>query len=229
MKITILTLFDKVYHEYLNASIIKNAIDKKIVEVELVDFRQFSKSKNKKVDDYQYGGGPGMVLMLQPIVDALKKYKKTNSHVLLTSPSGKVLNQTILEELAKLEHIILIAGHYEGFDSRIENYIDDSISIGDYVLTGGELPTMVLLDGIIRLLPSSINKDSLIDESFSNNLLDYPIYTKPVEFDGYKVPEILLSGDHKKIAEFRKSKQMEITKSRRPDLYKKFLESTRKD
>lgn len=223
MKVTILTLFDEIYPNFINSSIIKRAIDKKLVEIEIINFRTFSSDKHKKVDDYQIGGGPGMVIKLQPIVDAITHYKQPSSKVILTSPSGKVLNQELLKSFSTMSHIILIAGHYEGFDARLENYIDDAVSIGDFVLTGGELPSMVILDGIIRLIPGVINIDSLDSESFNNNLLDYPAFTKPVDYNGYKVPEVLLSGDHAKINKYRHNEQIKLTKNKRPDLYKKFL------
>lgn len=225
MKITILTLFDEFVRSYINTSIIKNAIKHNDVKIEVINFREFSKENNKSVDDYQYGGGPGMVLMLQPIVDAINSIKDKNSYKILLNPKGKILSNESINALLKQEHIILIAGHYEGVDERIQNFIDDNISIGDYVLTGGELPALVLLDTIVRKLPGVINQESLICESFNNNLLDYPVYTKPRIYNDYKVPEILLSGDHKKIDEYRKQQQIEITLKNRPDLYKKYLKS----
>lgn len=228
MKITILTLFDNVYNDYLNSSIIKNAIENRLVDIEIINFRKFSKDKHLKVDDYQYGGGPGMVLMLQPIVDAINHVKNDQSHICLLTPSGKTLNQQMLIDLSKKEHIILIAGHYEGFDSRIEHFIHNEVSIGDYVLTGGELPSLVILDGIVRLLPNVINEDSLHSESFNNNLLDYPIYTKPIDYQGLKVPDILLSGNHQEIEKYRKQEQLRITNNKRPDLYNKYM-NTRKE
>lgn len=223
MKITILTLFDEIYPNFLNSSIIKRAIEKKLIEIEIINFRSFSLDKHKKVDDYQIGGGPGMVIKLQPIVDAIKYYQEPSSKVILTSPSGQVLNQELLKKFSTIPHIILIAGHYEGFDARLENYIDDSISIGDYVLTGGELPSLVMLDGIIRLIPGVINADSLESESFNNDLLDYPAFTKPIDYEGHIVPEILLSGNHQAIDKYRHEEQIKLTKNKRPDLYKKFL------
>ncbi|MGL4948471.1 MAG: tRNA (guanosine(37)-N1)-methyltransferase TrmD [Mycoplasma sp.] len=229
MKITILTLFDDVYNSFINSSIIKKAVDQKYVEIEVINFRDYSNDKHKRVDDYQCGGGPGMVIGLQSITEAIKNHRTSNSHVLLTSPSGKLLKQDMLEQLKTKEHLILIAGHYEGFDARIENYIDDSVSIGDYVLTGGELPTLVMMDAIIRLIPGVINKDSLIDESFNNNLLDYPVYTKPISFEGFDVPEVLLSGNHKEINKFRLESQIELTKKKRPDLYETYLKKGQKN
>ncbi|MGL4950728.1 MAG: tRNA (guanosine(37)-N1)-methyltransferase TrmD [Mycoplasma sp.] len=223
MKITILTLFDEVFNSFINSSIIKKAISQNLVEIEIINFRDYSTDKHKRVDDYQYGGGPGMVIGLQAITDALATVKTNNSHIMLTSPSGTLLTQSKVEELSLKEHIVLIAGHYEGFDARIEHYIDESISVGDYVLTGGEIPALLITDAITRLIPGVISKDSLVDESFNNNLLDYPAYTKPTNFEGYEVPSVLLSGNHKDINNFRLNQQIEITKRKRPDLYKKYL------
>lgn len=221
--ITILSLFPNVFKEYLNTSIIKNAIQKNIVNIEVSNFRDFSLDKHKKVDDYPYGGGVGMVLRLQPIVDAINFYKKDkNTKVILTTPSGVVYNQKIANVISKLDNLIIISGHYEGFDERILNYVDAEISIGDYVLSGGELPSMVIVDSIVRLYDGTINKESLVSESFNNGLLDYPVYTKPYDFNGFKVPNVLLSGNHKLIEKFRQEQQMQKTKKNRFDLYKKF-------
>jgi tRNA (guanine37-N1)-methyltransferase len=221
MKITVLTLFPKIFDNFLKESIIKRILQKKVAQIEIIDFREFSKVKGKRVDDYQYGGGPGMVIQLQPIVDAIKKYRRPNSKVILLSPQGKTFVQSEANHLSKCEHIILIAGHYEGFDERILHYVDKTISIGDYVLTGGEIPAMVLIESITRLLDKAINHDSLNEESFTNGLLDYPVYTKPLEFEKYKVPDILLSGNHQKIQDYRYKQQLLKTKINRPDLYKK--------
>lgn len=222
-RITILSLFPNVFKEYLNTSIIKNAIDKKIVDINVVNFRDFSIDKHKKVDDTPYGGGAGMVLKLQPIVDAINFFKKNNkTKVVLMTPSGAVYNQKLANVISKLDDLIIVSGHYEGFDERILNYIDAEISIGDYVLSGGELPAMVLVDSIVRLYEGTIKKESLISESFNTYLLDYPVYTKPYEFDGYKVPEVLLSGNHKLIKDFNYQQQINKTKRNRFDLYKKY-------
>ncbi|MCF0217559.1 MAG: tRNA (guanosine(37)-N1)-methyltransferase TrmD [Malacoplasma sp.] len=224
MKITVLTIFDEFFTNFLSTSIIKNAIDNKLVKIEIVDFRQFSKNKFHKVDDTPYGGGPGMVLALQPIVDAINHYKTALTKTILLTPSGKRYDQQLAYNLKDFYHLILICGHYEGFDERINNYIDLQISIGDYILTGGEIAAMVLMDSIIRLIPNVISKSSLVDESFENNLLDYPNYTKPANFNGYQVPEVLLNGHHQKINKFRFQKQLEKTQNHRIDLYKKYLE-----
>ena len=221
-KIIILTLFDKPIQQLLNFSIIKNAIAKKIIEIKIINFRDYSKNKHKKVDDYQYGGGPGMVLKLQPIVDAIKKNKKKNMEVILLSPQGKKYDQKMANKFAKSKkNLMLVCGHYEGFDARITNFVDRVISIGDYVLTGGELPACIVVDSMVRLLDSCITKKSLLNESFNEKLLDYDCYTKPKNFYGYKVPQVLLSGNHKLIAEFRRKNRLKKTKQLRPDLLKK--------
>jgi tRNA (guanine37-N1)-methyltransferase len=218
MNITILTLFPNLFNDFLSNSIVKNIISKKIVNIKIVNFRDYSKQKNKQVDDYQYGGGGGMVLMLQPIVDAIKAQRTKDTRVILLCPQGKPFKQNKAVSLSKEKDIILICGHYEGFDERILNYVDEVISIGDYILTGGEIPAMVVIESVIRLLDQAINKKSLESESFDNNLLDYPIYTKPLNFEGHKVPDVLLSGNHKKIDEYRKKEQIKKTKKLRPDL-----------
>lgn len=227
MKISILTLFPKVCKEYINESIIKNAIKTKKIDIEIINFRDYSKQKNKQVDDYQYGGGPGMVLMLQPIADCLKAIRTKDSHVILLSPQGNIWNQQAAKKMLKYKHIILIAGRYEGFDERIEHYVDEIISIGDYVLTGGEIPALIILDSITRLIDNVINNKSLDSETFTKSLLDYPIYTKPKNFEGHVVPDVLLSGNHKKINEYRKNQQIKKTKLKRQDLYKIYLKGVK--
>lgn len=222
-KITIFSLFPNVFYEYINSSIIKNAINKNIVEVKIVNFRNFSKCKHKTVDDTPYGGGRGMVLKIEPIIDAIRFYKNDHTKIVLLTPSGIKYDQQKAYQLKEIDDLFLICGHYEGFDERINNYVDYQISIGDYILTGGEIPAMVVLDSIIRLYDGTIHNDSKTNESFENNLLDFPVYTKPAEFEGHKVPEILLSGNHQKIDEYRKKMQIIKTKTNRFDLYKKYL------
>ncbi len=220
MKIDILTLFPEMFDGVFNESIIKRAKENKKIEINIIDFRKYSKEKNNKVDDTPYGGGSGMVLMCQPIFDAIEDIKTNDSKVIMLTPDGKTYNQTIAYDLSQEKHLILICGHYEGFDERIRSIVDLEISIGDYVLTGGEIPAMILTDSIVRLVDGVINKDSHINDSFNDNLLDYETYTKPAEFRGMKVPEVLLSGDHKKIDEFRAKSRYNRTKDRRPDLLK---------
>ena len=204
----------------ISSSIIKRAIDDKKVTINLHNFRDFSKDIHHKVDDTPYGGGCGMILACQPIFDCVNSLRRENSKVILLTPDGTVYNQEIAGSLSKEEHLILICGHYEGFDERIRSICDMELSIGDYVLTGGEVPAMVLIDSITRLLDGVINKESYENDSFYQGLLDYPQYTKPRVYNGLEVPEVLLSGNHQKIAEFRKVQALERTKLRRPDLLK---------
>lgn len=221
MRLDILTLFPDMFTP-LKESIIKRASDKNLVEINIIQIRDFSQDAHKKTDDIPYGGGAGMVMTPQPLYDAIQSVKTPNSYVIYLSPRGKVFNQPMARKLSKCEHLILVCGHYEGIDERIiELCIDEEISIGDYVLTGGELPAMVLADSIIRLLDGAISQDSLSEESFTNNLLEYPQYTRPQNFKGLEVPEVLLSGHHAKIAKWRKEKSIEITKQNRPDLIDK--------
>ena len=218
MRLDILTLFPDMFTP-LKESIIKRATDKNLVEINLIQIRDFSQDAHKKTDDIPYGGGAGMVMTPQPLYDAIQSVKTPNSYVIYLSPRGKVFNQPMARKLSKCEHLILVCGHYEGIDERIiELCIDEEISIGDYVLTGGELPAMVLADSIIRLLDGAISQDSLSEESFTNNLLEYPQYTRPQNFKGLEVPEVLLSGHHANIAKWRKEKSIEITRKNRPDL-----------
>lgn len=222
MTIDILTLFPGMFDGFVHESIIKRACERGIVDINIIDFRKYSKLSNNQVDDTPYGGGGGMVLMVEPIYDAIMdiKEKDSSAFVILMTPDGKPYKQKIALDLKLKKHLVFICGHYEGFDERIRTLCDLELSIGDYILTGGELPAMVVSDSIIRLLDGVITNTSLDSESFDNNLLDYPTYTKPREFKGMKVPEILLSGDHAKIAEWRYEQQVEKTKRRRPDLMK---------
>lgn len=218
MKIDILSLFPEMFDGFLNTSIIKRAIDASLVEINIHDFRKFSLNKHKKVDDYPYGGGAGMVLMCQPIIDCLKTLVTPESLVILMSPQGQTLKQSLSTQLSLNRHLIFICGHYEGFDERIRDYVDMELSIGDYVLTGGELSSMVVCDSIIRLLEGSIREQSHEDDSFSNGLLEYPQYTRPFEYDGNEVPEVLMSGHHENIRKWRLKQSLLKTYRKRPDL-----------
>ncbi len=223
MRIDVLTLFPNMFTGFLNESIMGRAIDNNLVEVNLIDFREFSNSKHKKVDDYPFGGGAGMVLQVQPVYDALISidgYEKALK--ILVSPQGETFAQKKAYELSSNEHIIILCGHYEGYDERIRDYFDLEISIGDYVLTGGELAAMVLIDSVTRVKPKVINKDeSHLNDSFSNDLLEHPHYTRPREFNGKKVPEVLLNGNHEHIKKWRHEESLKRTKERRKDLYNK--------
>ncbi len=221
MKIDILTLFPEMFQGVFEESIIKRAIDLGKVEIHLVNFRDYTTDPHHKVDDTPYGGGAGMVLMCQPIFDCVRSLKKEHSIVILLTPGGIPYQQKMAYDLSKEEHLILICGHYEGFDERIKSICDYEISIGDYVLTGGEIPAMVLVDSITRLLPEVITEESHINDSFHNQLLDYPTYTKPRVYEGMEVPEVLVSGDHKKIEEYRMQESIRLTKENRPDLLDK--------
>lgn len=221
MKIDILTLFPSMFDGFLHESIMKRALERNQVDIQIHDIRSYSKDPHKKVDDYGYGGGQGMVLMPQPIFDAVEDLRTESSKVLLMTPQGKPYTQQCAYDLTKEKHLIIICGHYEGFDERIRTLADMEISIGDYVLTGGELASMVITDSVVRLLDGVIAKDSHIYDSFHDYLLDYPVYTKPADFRGMKVPEVLLSGHHKNIDEWRLQEQIKRTKERRPDLLEK--------
>ncbi len=220
MKIDVLTLFPNMYDNFLSESIIKRAIEDGKVEVNVHNIRDYTVYKNNQVDDYPYGGGSGMVLMCDPIFRAIDELYTEDCLVIMMTPSGKVYKQSIATEIALKKHIIILCGHYEGFDERIKSITDLELSIGDYVLTGGEIPSMVVMDSVIRLVDGVISSGSLESESFNNNLLDYPNYTKPYEYRGMKVPEVLISGHHKNIDEYRKKEQLRLTKENRPDLLK---------
>lgn len=218
MRIDILSIFPEFFNSFLKESIIKRAQEKNLVEINIVNFRDFSLDPHKKVDDTAYGGGAGMVLSVEPIVRALESIRKDYSKVILTCPRGEVYKQKMAYDLAKEKHLIIICGHYEGIDERIRNFVDLEVSIGDFILTGGEIASLVISDSIIRLIPGVIEEESHQNDSFSSNLLDYPSYTKPRNFRGLEVPEVLLSGDHQKIREYRKAEQERLTKERRKDL-----------
>lgn len=220
MKFDILTLFPEMF-ENLKQSIIGRSIEKNIVNINLINIRDFSKDKHKKVDDTPYGGGAGMVMKPDVVYNAYNSIKEKNAKVIYMSPQGKTLNQKKVEELSKEEHLVILCGHYEGIDQRVlDKIVDEEISIGDYVLTGGELPAMVLIDSVSRYVEGVLKEDSIKEESFSNGLLEYPQYTRPEVFEGEKVPEILLSGHHENINKWRKEKSLEITKKKRPELIK---------
>ena len=222
LKIDILTLFPNMFDGVFQESILKRAIDDGKIEINLINFRDFTNDPHNKVDDTPYGGGAGMVLMAQPIFDCVKSIRKENSKVILLTPDGIPYKQKMAYDLCSEEHLILICGHNEGFDERIRSICDMEISIGDYVLTGGEAPAMVLVDSVTRLIPGVINERSHLGDSFSESyLLDYPTYTKPRVFEGMEVPEVLVSGDHKRIAEYRLEESIKKTKLRRPDLLEK--------
>ena len=221
MKFDVLTLFPEMF-ETLKQSIIGKATEKELIDINLINIRDFSKDKHKKVDDTPYGGGAGMVIRPDVVYDAYKSIKNTDGKVIYMSPQGQVLNQKKVESLSKENHLIILCGHYEGIDKRVlDKIVDEEISIGDYVLTGGEIPAMVLIDSVSRYVEGVLNPDSISEESFSNGLLEYPQYTRPEIFEGEAVPEILLSGHHENIEKWRKEKSLEITKEKRPDLIKK--------
>lgn len=223
MKITILTLFPKMF-EALNESLIGKAIQKKLLEIEVVNFRDFSKNKHKKVDDYAFSGGAGMVLTPQPIYDALQSVLTKDSYVVYMSPKGTPLTQNKVKQLSQtIKHLVIICGHYEGIDERIiELCVNEQISVGDFVLTGGEIPAMALIDAVSRYVEGVLhNSDSTEDESFSDSLLEYPQYTRPQEFMGLKVPDVLISGNHKEIEKWKQEQKISETKKYRPDLLKK--------
>ena len=221
MKIDILTLFPEMFDGFLNTSIIKRAISNNKVIIKTHNIRDYSLDPHKRVDDYQFGGGAGMVLMPEPIFRAIDDLKTDESVVLLMTPQGSQFNQRKAYELSEKKHIIIICGHYEGFDERIRTLADQEISIGDYVLTGGELPSMVITDTIVRLIDGVIDSESHLNDSFNNDLLDYPVYTKPQNFRGMEVPEVLLSGHHENIRKWRLEQSEKRTLERRPDLLKK--------
>ena len=218
MKIDILTLFPEMFSP-LNSSILKRATDSGILEFNIMNIRDFSLDKHKKCDDYPFGGGAGMLMSVQPLYDAIKSIKTENSKIIFPSPRGKVFNQKIPKGLSQFDHLIFVCGHYEGVDERIFELFDiEEISIGDYVLTGGELPSMVIIDTLSRFINGVISSESLENESFSNGLLEYPQYTRPAEFMGLKVPEVLLSGNHQEVDKWRKEESLKVTRKNRQDL-----------
>ena len=215
MKIDILTLFPDMFYGFLNDSIIKRARERGLIDIEVHNFRDYSPFKNKQVDDYSYGGGAGMVLMCEPIFRAIEALRKEDTMVVMMTPSGDKFNQSIAYEFSNVKHIILLCGHYEGFDERIKTIVDKEISIGDFVLTGGEVPAMAIVDAVTRLIPGVINEESLTNETFNDDLVDFPVYTKPAEFRGMKVPDVLLSGHHKNIDKWRQEERIRLTNLRK--------------
>lgn len=223
MKIDILTLFPEFFSSLINWSIIGRAYEENKVAINSINIRDFFQNKHKKVDDYPFGGGSGMVMKPEPIFDAINSVKNENSRIIYLSPQGRKFNQGLANELSKEKHLVLLCGHYEGIDNRIiDHYVDEEISIGDFVLTGGEIPAMIIIDAVVRLLPGVLRSDeSFIEESHYNGLLEYPQYTRPREFNGYSVPDILLSGNHQKIEAWRKEEALKATLLKRPDLLEK--------
>jgi tRNA (guanine-N1)-methyltransferase len=233
MKIDVLTIFPEMFKGPLTESLLGKARQKKILEINAVDIRSFSRDKHKKVDDKPFGGGAGMVMKPEPLYDAIKSTgakKRSNTYknpynkpyVIYMSPQGRTLNTEIVKNLSKFKHLVILCGHYEGIDERVMNFVDDEISIGDYVLTGGEIPSMVLIDCVARMIPGVVKEEeSVKNDSFYSGLLDYPHYTRPAVFKKLKVPEVLLSGNHKKIEEWRKKESAERTRKRRPDILNK--------
>ena len=222
MKIKIITLFPKMFEGFVSESIIKRAIEKNVCSVEVIDMRDYSLSKHRHVDDTPYGGGAGMVLACDVVDRAIKANSSESSYKIMMTPQGNKYNQQKALELAKKEEIVLICGHYEGFDERIRTFVDEEISVGDYVLTGGEIPSMIVADSVIRLLGEAIKQESHEDDSFSNGLLEYPQYTRPLEYNGMVVPEVLVNGNHKLINRFRKKESLRKTYLRRPDLLESY-------
>lgn len=229
VRFDILTLFPKMIEGMISDSILKRAIEKGIIDIHVIDFREYSTNKHHTVDDYAYGGGAGMLISVEPIHLAMKAIEGIDhAYKILTSPSGHVFSQKMAERLSKESHIVIICGHYEGIDNRILNYVDEEISVGDYVLTGGEIPACLLIDSISRLIPGVISDDSIVGESFTMGLLEYPQYTRPPMYDGKKVPEILLSGHHANIKKWQRKEALRKTYRVRPDLLEN-MELTKED
>ena len=218
MKIKVLTLFPNMFSGILTESILKRAIDNKVVEIEIIDMRTYSLDKHHHVDDTPCGGGAGMVMAVDVVARCIRANTSDNSHIIMMTPQGERYSQKKAEELKKYDELVILCGHYEGFDERIRDFVDEEISIGDFVLTGGELPSMVITDSVVRLLDGVINNESHLNDSFNNNLLDYPVYTRPVSFRGMDVPAVLLSGHHENIRKYRLEQQIKRTRERRPDL-----------
>lgn len=218
MRISILTICPEQFGDFQKTPLISRAVASGLLELEVIDMRDFAPGSFRKVDDSPYGGGAGMILRCQPVLDALQSVRSEESHVVILAPSGKPYQQADAHRLSEEKHLILICGHYEGMDARIYPFADELLSIGDFIVTGGELPAMIVADSVMRLVKGSMKEESVLDESFENGLLEYPQYTRPEEYKGMKVPEVLLSGNHGAIAEWRKEQSVELTKKMRPDL-----------
>lgn len=227
MKINILTIFPEIFKGWMETGMIAKAIENKLVEINVIDIREYTTNKHRKVDDYPFGGFDGMLMQIQPLDDAMLANQLENTHTIFPSPKGRVFNQEVATELSKYQELTFVAGRYEGVDQRfIDTHVDEMISMGDYILTGGELPICSILDAVIRLLPGVLNNDtSAVYESFYNNLLEFPQYTRPREYKGMEVPEVLLNGNHKEIEKWCHEQQISETKKYRPDLYQKYLEN----
>lgn len=220
MKITILTICPEQFGDFQKTPLISRAVNAGLLELSIIDIRDYAPGSFRHVDDSPYGGGAGMILRCQPVLDALEAVRTPHSHVAILAPIGKPYVQADAHRLAAMEELVLICGHYEGMDARIYPYADEFLSIGDYVLTGGELPAMVICDSLMRLVEGSMKKESTVEESFEEGLLEYPQYTRPADYKGQKVPEVLLSGDHEAIRKWRQEEALRVTKERRPDLLK---------
>ena len=222
MKITILTLFPEMFDGFMTNSIIKRAIAKGLVEIKIVNIRDFTKDKYGRVDSAPVGGGAGLIMKCQPIIDCINSVKEKESKIIMLSPRGKAYNQEKAHNLVEnCKNIILLCGHYEGIDERVNTYVDEQISIGDYILTGGEIGAMAISDSIIRLIDGAIAEESIVDESFEDGLLEYPQYTEPYDYSGDKIPDILYSGNHQAIEKWRRKQSLKLTKKHRPDLFEK--------
>ena len=222
MKITILTLFPEMFDGILTNSIIKRAISKDVVEIKIVNIRDYTKDKYGRVDTPPVGGGAGLIMKCQPIIDAIRANSTSTTHKVFMSPRGRTYNQNIAHEYTKIDDLLLLCGHYEGVDERVNDYVDELVSIGDYILTGGEIAAMAITDSVIRLLDGAITHDSIVEESFENSLLEYPQYTEPYDFEGKKIPDILYSGNHEAIRKYRQRESLRLTRKYRKDLFDQY-------
>ena len=222
MRITILTLFPEMFDGILTNSIIKRAISKGVVEIKIVNIRDYTKDKYGRVDTPPVGGGAGLIMKCQPIIDAIRANSTSTTHKVFMSPRGRTYNQNIAHEYTKIDDLLLLCGHYEGVDERVNDYVDELVSIGDYILTGGEIAAMAITDSVVRLLDGAITHDSIIEESFENNLLEYPQYTEPYDFEGKKIPDILYSGNHEAIRKYRQRESLRLTRKYRKDLFDQY-------